>query len=569
MELRRRSSREWGVSPVSRSNRTNSVRRRSAFTGESHQLAHDETAKLAKGDALIPDARTAAQQRMESAILHRLLHGARAQRETASRSEFPLFIKAACPSIGGLRLVVPVRNASAFGAALAMHRDSGVPRPPSDEISIRYKSGSTLLLTAEGTSAPENAVVLHCPWKVLCASVAAEPDVSAPSGLVLRFHAGGTLDIPDDSRAVLSALLRRISLFTEPAALDWLFTWHDWLVRDRRRRQPSPPARLLSELSEPSYGLQPALLSTLGNSGSAFRPMDTAVPRSESWARPTIAREIMGRQLQSLRKSAGIGIAAAARSIRQSASAVTRMELGHSRIKELDLMRLLSLYGVTESGQRLILRELNARLNEGWWRHFGHPLDSESVSRFVLESMAEFIWEYNVRLVPSLLQTRGYAEEVLRLRPIEEDRIQRLLELHSRRQSESLERGAGRIWAILNYSAIVAEIGSPNTMHEQIEFLVHASELPHVSIQVLLPGAVAESAAGSSFTYLRLRGESLPDVVHPHLFRSQVLFSRPEETEPYQRAMGYINVAAETPDQTREILQVALRRIEGRRPLPR
>jgi hypothetical protein len=47
----------------------NSVRRRSHFTGESHQLAYDETAKLVGGEALIPDAQTAAQQWVESSTL--------------------------------------------------------------------------------------------------------------------------------------------------------------------------------------------------------------------------------------------------------------------------------------------------------------------------------------------------------------------------------------------------------------------------------------------------------------------------------------------------------------------
>jgi len=542
----------------------NSVRRRSHFTGESHQLAYDETAKLVGGEALIPDAQTAAQQWVESAILHRVLHGARAHWQPSSRSGFLLSVKAASPSVRGLRLAVPLADVPAFGAALAMRRGADLVRPPSDEISIRCKAGSTLLLTAEGASARESAVALQCSWKDLRASVATDPYVSAPSGLVLRFHANKAVQLPDEGRAILSSLLRRIALFTDPAALDWLFAWHDWLVRDRLGDGPSPPARLLFELSDRSYGLRPALLHAFGIGTQTPRPSGAMIPRSGNRARPTSAHEILGRRLRSLRQSGGITLTAAG-SIYGSTAKITRMELGRIRIKESDLERILTLYGVTDAEERSTFRELNARLHEeNWWQPFSHLLDDESCSRFVFESIAKFIWEYDVGLVPNLLQTRAYSEAVMRPRPFYEGRVRGLVEVHTHRQLQALKPGAPQIWAVLDYSAIAAQIRDPDIMREQIQFLLRVTELPHVSIQALGPHADRLAAAGNSFSLLRLRGTSLPDIVHPHLLGSQLLLSHQEDTEPYRWAMEEIVVSAETPERTREILTQELHRIEAR-----
>ena len=550
---------------MSRSNRTDSVRRRSHFTGEPHQLAYGETAKLVTGEALIPQAGTVAQQRVESAILHRLLHGARAHRQAGNGSGRSLPVKAVSPTTAGLRLVVRLGDVPAFGAALAMRRDAEVAHPPADEIVIRCQTGSELIVTSADASTAEGGVFLQCTWKDLRTSVATDPYVSAPSGQLLRFHAAGTVNLPDEARACLSGLLRRISLFTEPTALDWLCAWHDWLTSDRPGAPPPPPATLLFELSDPSYGLHPAQLRTLGIDAQPQPPGSADLLRPVYGVRPTSAQETLGRSLRRLRHLSGITLAAAAGSVHGLASGIIRVEQGRIRVKESDLERLLTLYGVTEAEERSAFRDLNTRLNEeNWWQPFSHLLDDESSSRLVLQSIAEFIWEYDVRLVPNLLQTMAYAEAAIRV--IDDgERVHGLLELHARRQRQALlEPTAPRIWAVLDYSAVAAGIGDPEIMRDQLKFLLMISDLRHVTLQVLMPHAPMRASARNSFAMLRLRGRYLPDVIHPNSARSPLLLSRVKDTEPYRHAMWEISTAAEEPERTREILWNELRRIEVR-----
>jgi len=550
---------------VSRSNRTSSVRQRIHFTGEPYQLAYDETAMLPKGGALIPDALIPEQQRIEAAILHRLLHGARQGQPAGIRCRFPLFVKEANPSATGLRIVVPHGEVAAFGAALAMSGGAGAARPPSQALSIRRDKGNTLNVTAGEASEPNGLVVLQCSWDALRASVATDPHVSASLGRVLRFRCQSATELPEDGRAILSGLLRRIALFTDPAAFNWLLAWHEWLVHGRAGKGPSCPPELRLDLSDESCGLPNPLARALGVVGPAHRPTSAATLRSGNRVRPTIAHELLGRRLRSLRNSAGISPATAAERIHGSASKIARIELGRIQVKEHDLEQLLTLYRVTHGVERRSLQQLNSRLNEEeWWRPFGSVLDDASPSLLVLESIADYIWEYDVRTVPNILQTTQYAQEVLRLKGISEDRVRGLAEVHTRRQRQALERGTQRIWAILDYSAIAAGIDDPDIMREQVEFLMHASALRQVSIQVLIPRARAQATAGNSFTLLRLPGKGLPDIVHPHLLYGQLLLSHPEDTEPYRHALADISIAAEDPTHTQEILKGELRRLGAR-----
>src|ERR1017187_10370871 len=61
---------------------------------------------------------------------------------------------------------------------------------------------------------------------------------------------------------------------------------------------------------------------------------------------PTVLRILLGTQLRRLRESRGITAQAAARAIRESESKISRIELGRNAIREIDVLDLLTFYGV-------------------------------------------------------------------------------------------------------------------------------------------------------------------------------------------------------------------------------
>ena len=65
---------------------------------------------------------------------------------------------------------------------------------------------------------------------------------------------------------------------------------------------------------------------------------------------PTVLRILLGTQLRRLRESRGITAQAAARAIRGSESKISRIELGRNAIREIDVLDLLTFYGVGAVG---------------------------------------------------------------------------------------------------------------------------------------------------------------------------------------------------------------------------
>ena len=61
---------------------------------------------------------------------------------------------------------------------------------------------------------------------------------------------------------------------------------------------------------------------------------------------PTVLRILLGTQLRRLRESRGISAQDAARAIRGSESKISRIELGRNAIREIDVLDLLTYYGV-------------------------------------------------------------------------------------------------------------------------------------------------------------------------------------------------------------------------------
>jgi transcriptional regulator with XRE-family HTH domain len=61
---------------------------------------------------------------------------------------------------------------------------------------------------------------------------------------------------------------------------------------------------------------------------------------------PTVLRILLGTQLRRLRESRGISAQAAAKAIRGSESKISRIELGRNAIREIDVLDLLTFYGV-------------------------------------------------------------------------------------------------------------------------------------------------------------------------------------------------------------------------------
>ncbi|WP_433538522.1 helix-turn-helix domain-containing protein [Micromonospora sp. CA-249363] len=272
---------------------------------------------------------------------------------------------------------------------------------------------------------------------------------------------------------------------------------------------------------------------------------------------PTVLRMLLGAQLRRLRESSGVTREGAGWEIRSSESKISRMELGRVGFKERDVSDLLTLYGVSDEGERQALLKLARDANSpGWWHRYGDVLPSWFQSYLGLEAAAALIRSYEVQFVPGLLQTREYARAVVLLghggAGVAE--IDRRVDLRMQRQQLLLRDKPPLLWAVVDEAALRRPIGGPEVMRGQLTALIEATKSPTVRLQVIPFAAGGHAAAGGAFTILRFGDQELPDIVYIEQLTSALYLDKRDDLDYYAVAMERLCVEAEPPERTPEIL---------------
>jgi len=275
---------------------------------------------------------------------------------------------------------------------------------------------------------------------------------------------------------------------------------------------------------------------------------------------PTVLRILLGTQLRRLRESRGISAQAAAKAIRGSESKISRIELGRNSIREIDVLDLLTFYGVgaVEREQLLTLAEQANR--PGWWHRFNDILPDWFQSYVGMEEAATSIRVYEPQLIPGLLQIPTYTAAVLALCDIPLGEAERHVILRKERQRRFTE-GRLKLWAIVEETALRRPVGSMEILCDQLRYLLSLSDRPNFTLQVI-PSGTGSHAVTSGFTILRFAKPDLPDVAYLEHLTSALYFDKKSEVDRYLLAMERLSVVAAKPSQTTSILSRVLEELE-------
>jgi transcriptional regulator with XRE-family HTH domain len=273
---------------------------------------------------------------------------------------------------------------------------------------------------------------------------------------------------------------------------------------------------------------------------------------------PTVQRIVLGAQLRRLREGRDITTEQAAEAIRGSHSKISRMEHGRVGFKDRDVADLLTLYGVTDPTVRDSLLSLAREAgNPGWWHDYGDLLPHWFEPYISLEAAASVIRNYEVQFVPGLLQTEGYAREVIRLgyQAISDQELNRRVELRMGRQRLLSRPSPPRLWAALDEAVLRRPIGGPGVMRGQVAHLIEMAENPAVTVQIVPFSVGGHSAAGGPFAILRFAEPELSDVVYLEQLTSALYLEKAPEVDRYLEVMERLCVQAESAADTVKLLQ--------------
>ena len=204
---------------------------------------------------------------------------------------------------------------------------------------------------------------------------------------------------------------------------------------------------------------------------------------------PTLRAQWLGQQLRALRESAGMTLRQAGEYLQRDPSMVSRFETAEYPIRRGDVLALLDLYRVSEERTRDGLLQLSDDVwRKGWWDEYTSTLDRRYIDVVWLQSRAERLRTYSAMLVPGLLQTREYAETLIRnsaSAETPEETIEKGIELRMTRQQILRGDEPVSLGAAVDESALHRVIGGPKVMHDQLIRLLEAAEQPNVEVRIL------------------------------------------------------------------------------------
>jgi transcriptional regulator with XRE-family HTH domain len=283
---------------------------------------------------------------------------------------------------------------------------------------------------------------------------------------------------------------------------------------------------------------------------------------------PIVRRRRLAAELRRLRELSGRTGDQVADELGWSPSKVSRYELARTGLKPADVRKLLELYRVSPEHREELLALATEATRKGWWEAYSDILPEEFASLIGLEAEASSSWQWNVELVPGLLQTADYAREVnsgyqgvAAVPPVQ---MERRLRARLARQQVLNRDPPFELSVVLDESVLLRQLAEASVMRAQLEWLVEtAARLPNVTLRIRPLGKRYTIMTGS-FSLLRFgqaRETTMPDVVYSEHLRSNLYFDDATDTYLYSLAFRRLVDESLEPSESLELISQTARRV--------
>ena len=284
---------------------------------------------------------------------------------------------------------------------------------------------------------------------------------------------------------------------------------------------------------------------------------------------PSVRRRRLAIELRQLRE--GVPgkrtVSEVGKALGWSPSKVSRYELGQGGLNPDEVTKLLDYYRVTDPKRGQLLALARDAAQKGWWEDYADAI-SEQYQEFIgLEAEATSIWQYQIEVLPGLLQTEEYARQVIlgyrAAASIPPGVAERRIQVRMIRQQALTRDPPLELSVVLDESTLLRKIGDRSVMYAQLQRLAEAAEAPNVTIQVL-PLNSDCSLVAASFAILRFgpegpEGETmLHDVVSTESLREE--FYLEDDAVTYEHWLAFRGLSAESMDPAesrKQILKLA------------
>jgi transcriptional regulator with XRE-family HTH domain len=282
------------------------------------------------------------------------------------------------------------------------------------------------------------------------------------------------------------------------------------------------------------------------------------VPRASG---PTIARWQLGSQLKAMRETAKITQLQIADVLGCSESKIYKIEAGDVGINRGDLLVMLDRYKVPEDDPR---REIAFDLQKqgkqrGWWAKYG-TLPNNYALYVGLEGAATEVKNFELAVVPGLLQTEGYARAITSAAwPDDAGEVERRVELRMARQVCLTEDPPLKFWGIVDEGVLHRRTGGDDVMRAQLRHLVELTKQPNITIQVLPFSEGWHPGTTGSFSILEFPEGIHSPVAYIISQAGDVYLEREDDMRRITMAFTHLQSAALSASKSRDLIAAIAR----------
>ncbi|WP_412740795.1 helix-turn-helix domain-containing protein [Krasilnikovia sp. MM14-A1259] len=271
---------------------------------------------------------------------------------------------------------------------------------------------------------------------------------------------------------------------------------------------------------------------------------------------PYVRRRRLAMEILRLRDEYGYSADRLASAVGVKRQTISRIENGHVRPDPDLIMRILAVFNVGENRWSQIMTIAREAQERGWWERHADQMGPRQALSASLESGAHRISEYQMTLLPGLLQTPAFSQARVHADPsahTEGVDAARALEARITRQ-RLLERPGGPTYEVVIDELAIRRFAAPaNVVGGQLRHLADlARTQDRVTIRVL---PIAASIAGhvvprSAFSIYRYPDSADPIVVSVDTITSDLVVTDAVDVGHYLTLYDRLRAVALTPEQT-------------------
>ncbi len=207
------------------------------------------------------------------------------------------------------------------------------------------------------------------------------------------------------------------------------------------------------------------------------------MPQTES---PIVQQRRLRAELRRARDHAGLTQKAVAEELDWHPSKVIRIETGAVTVATADLMALLQLYGVDERQRvRELLDMAKVSRQQAWWDEYRNVYSAQFLTFLGYEASATRIRQFQVMLVPGILQTPEYVRDIVSMYSGSAEKAERSVKVRMKRQELLTQQDGPEMSFILDEAVLRRQVAGRDAWRRQLERLVELNHRDNISIQVV------------------------------------------------------------------------------------